>query len=195
MIAHNSGCDSTPKLPHKPIDLHLNHHRLHPISSALSPLRSAVALNLLDMIRGRSVHHTSAAACQHGWPAGDAGLDSGSATRAMRWPGVGGTRRRTSQPPGAPIHFLRRIYPGKLGRYLSFLFLFQLLISAPLSVASGAIGLSQYAGWLVPSAQYAHTLGHVLHLGPYNAATLHRTSNSCRRPPPSSLQFSSLLIG
>ena len=70
---------------------------------------------------------------------------------------------------GGTFHFLRRIYPGRLGRYLSFLFLFQLLVSAPLSVASGAIGLSQYAGWLVPALNH-HTLRHVLHLGPYVAA-------------------------
>jgi len=70
---------------------------------------------------------------------------------------------------GGTFHFLRRIYPGRLGRYLSFLFLFQLLVSAPLSVASGAIGLSQYAGWLAPALN-THTLHHSLHLGPYIAA-------------------------
>src|SRR6185312_5746634 len=47
--------------------------------------------------------------------------------------------------------FLRKIYPGKLGRMFSFLFVFQLLFSAPLSVASGCIGLGQYATWLLPS--------------------------------------------
>ena len=55
-------------------------------------------------------------------------------------PGAGGT-----------FHFLRRIFPGALGRYLSFLFLLQLLLSAPLSIASGAIGLSHYAGFLSPA--------------------------------------------
>ncbi len=70
---------------------------------------------------------------------------------------------------GGTFHFLRRIYPGRLGRYLSFLFLFQLLISAPLSVASGAIGLSQYAGWLVPTLN-TRTLHRAVHLGPYTAA-------------------------
>src|SRR3954469_24453036 len=42
---------------------------------------------------------------------------------------------------GGTYAFLRAIYPGKLGRLLSFLFVFQLLFSAPLSVASGCIGL------------------------------------------------------
>jgi amino acid transporter len=52
---------------------------------------------------------------------------------------------------GGTYRFLRAIYPGKLGRFLSFLFVFQLMFSAPLSVASGCIGLSQYAAYLSPS--------------------------------------------
>jgi amino acid transporter len=46
---------------------------------------------------------------------------------------------------GGTYRFLRTIYPGQFGRFLAFLFVFQLMISAPLSVASGSIGLAQYA--------------------------------------------------
>ncbi len=49
---------------------------------------------------------------------------------------------------GGTYAFLRTIFPGRWGRFFGFLFCFQLLISAPLSVASGGIGLSQYAGFL-----------------------------------------------
>ena len=52
---------------------------------------------------------------------------------------------------GGTYYFLRTIYPGRLGRLFSFLFVFQLIFSAPLSVASGCIGLSQYAAYLAPS--------------------------------------------
>ena len=52
---------------------------------------------------------------------------------------------------GGSYRFLREMFPGELGRFLSFLFVFQLMVSAPLSVASGCIGLSQYAGYLAPS--------------------------------------------
>jgi amino acid transporter len=52
---------------------------------------------------------------------------------------------------GGTYHFLRMMYPGKAGRFLAFLFLFQLCFSAPLSMASGAIGLGQYATYLVPA--------------------------------------------
>ena len=52
---------------------------------------------------------------------------------------------------GGSYRFLRAMYPGRVGRFLSFLFVFQLMVSAPLSVASGCIGLSQYAGYLAPA--------------------------------------------
>jgi amino acid transporter len=57
---------------------------------------------------------------------------------------------------GGSYAFLRRIYSGPngthwLGRFLAFLFVFQLCVSAPLSVASGCIGLGQYAAYLQPT--------------------------------------------
>jgi amino acid transporter len=51
--------------------------------------------------------------------------------------------------------FLREAYgPGRLGRMMSFLFVWQTLIQAPLSLASGAIGFSQYASYLHPLGKY-----------------------------------------
>lgn len=70
---------------------------------------------------------------------------------------------------GGSYEFLRRIYPGGTGRFLAFLFIFQLTFSAPLSVASGCIGLSQYATYLFPSLA-RHTATHTLHLASYSAA-------------------------
>jgi len=72
---------------------------------------------------------------------------------------------------GGTYAYLSFIYPGRLGRVLSFLFLFQVFFSCPLSVASGAIGLSQYATYVAP-ALTRHTILHVFHLGPYTAAIL-----------------------
>jgi len=69
---------------------------------------------------------------------------------------------------GGTYHFLRMIYPGKLGRFLAFLFLFQLCFSAPLSMASGAIGLGQYATYLLP-ALATGTTTRMLHVGAYSA--------------------------
>jgi amino acid transporter len=51
---------------------------------------------------------------------------------------------------GGTYAYLEQMYPGRVGRWLSFLFAFQLLLSAPLSVASGCIGVAAYAGAVVP---------------------------------------------
>jgi amino acid transporter len=73
---------------------------------------------------------------------------------------------------GGTYRFLRAIYPGNFGRFLSFLFVFQLMFSAPLSVASGCIGLSQYATYLAPSLA-AHTLrGSWWAIGPGTAVAI-----------------------
>jgi basic amino acid/polyamine antiporter, APA family len=55
---------------------------------------------------------------------------------------------------GGSYRYLKEIYGAqKLGRMLSFLFIWQLSFSAPLSIASGCVGLSQYAGYIWPSLQ------------------------------------------
>ena len=58
----------------------------------------------------------------------------------------------TSMPhSGGPYNYLKTIYGrAKLGRLMSFLFIWQLTFSAPLSIASGGIGLAQYATYIFP---------------------------------------------
>src|SRR6266545_3411875 len=50
---------------------------------------------------------------------------------------------------GGSYAFLRHAY-GRYGRLISFLFLFQILFSAPLSMASGCIGFANYLTVLIP---------------------------------------------
>jgi basic amino acid/polyamine antiporter, APA family len=53
---------------------------------------------------------------------------------------------------GGPYNYLKEIYgAGKLGRLMSFLFIWQLTFSAPLSIASGSIGFAGYATYAFPS--------------------------------------------
>ena len=59
---------------------------------------------------------------------------------------------------GGTYRFLRAIYPGGFGRFCAFLFVFQLMVSAPLSVASGSIGLAQYAAYLAPGFSHGHLI-------------------------------------
>jgi basic amino acid/polyamine antiporter, APA family len=55
---------------------------------------------------------------------------------------------------GGSYRYLKEIYgPQTLGRLISFLFIWQLSFSAPLSIASGAIGLSQYAAFFWPNLE------------------------------------------
>jgi amino acid transporter len=60
---------------------------------------------------------------------------------AAAFPGSGGT-----------YHFYDAVYgESRVGRLLKFLFVWQFLFSGPLELASGAIGLGMYAGFLWPS--------------------------------------------
>ena len=52
---------------------------------------------------------------------------------------------------GGSYAFLREIYgPDSVGNWLSFLYVWQLSFSAPLSIASGCIGLSSFLAWFWP---------------------------------------------
>ncbi|MFI5143070.1 MAG: APC family permease [Thermoanaerobaculales bacterium] len=56
---------------------------------------------------------------------------------------------------GGSYRYLAEIYgPRTFGRLVSFLFVWQLSFSAPLSIASGALGLAGYAGYLWPSLEH-----------------------------------------
>src|SRR6266700_3042785 len=55
---------------------------------------------------------------------------------------------------GGSYVYLREIYgPKRLGKLVSFLFIWQLSFSAPLSIASGAIGFAKYAAYLLPGLE------------------------------------------
>jgi amino acid transporter len=52
---------------------------------------------------------------------------------------------------GGPYLYLQRAYgPDRLGRLMSFLYIWQTMICAPLSIASGAVGFAMYARYLLP---------------------------------------------
>ena len=51
---------------------------------------------------------------------------------------------------GGSYNFLKEAYGSKWGRMMSFLFVWQTCIQAPLVVASGAIGFAQYFNYLIP---------------------------------------------
>ena len=73
---------------------------------------------------------------------------------------------------GGSYRYLKEIYgPDSLGRLLSFLFIWQLSFSAPLSIASGCIGLAHYAGYLWPGLERV-ILAHTIHFGTLEVSIL-----------------------
>jgi amino acid transporter len=112
-------------------------------------LRGAVALNMLDMIGVGPFITLPLILAAMGGPQAMLGWVLGALLAlcdGLVWAELGAALPAA----GGTYHFLRTIYPGRVGRLLAFLFLFQLCFSAPLSVASGAIGLGQYATYLAP---------------------------------------------
>ena len=57
---------------------------------------------------------------------------------------------------GGSYAFLREIYnPERAGNWLGFLYVWQLSFSAPMSVASGCLGLASFLGWFLPGLERA----------------------------------------
>ena len=112
-------------------------------------LRGAVTLNLLDMIGVGPFITLPLLIGAMGGPQAMVGWVLGAVLAAcdgMVWAELGAAMPEA----GGTYAYLHEMYPGRVGRWLSFLFAFQLLLSAPLSVASGCIGVAMYAGAVVP---------------------------------------------
>jgi amino acid transporter len=129
-------------------------------------LRGAVTLNLLDMIGVGPFLTLALLLAAMGGPQAMLGWVLGALLAAcdgLVWAELGAAMPEA----GGTYAYLSQMFPGKLGRWLSFLFVFQLCFSAPLSVASGCIGLAQYAGFLSPVFR-SQAAVHALRLGPYS---------------------------
>jgi amino acid transporter len=66
--------------------------------------------------------------------------------------------REITEPGGSTVTSGTR---WDAGRFLSFLYAWQLLFTAPLSIASGALGLAQYAAFLLPDLHRGLAFGFV----------------------------------
>src|SRR5258706_5224187 len=114
-------------------------------------LASATTLNMIDMIGVGPFITTPAIISAVNGPEAMLGWIFGAVLvmcDGLVWAELGAAMPRS----GGPYGFLKEIYnPRRLGRMMSFLFIWQLTFSAPLSIASGCIGLSQYAGYLWPA--------------------------------------------
>jgi amino acid transporter len=113
-------------------------------------LKEATALNMIDMVGIGPfivipfvIQTMGGPQCMVAWVAG-ALL---SLIDGCVWSELGAAMPRA----GGSYFFLRECYgPGKWGRLMSFLFIWQTMIQAPLVIASGSIGFSKYLTYLVP---------------------------------------------
>src|SRR5438045_5400143 len=116
-------------------------------------LSSATALNMIDMIGVGPFITIPLIVGAMGGPQAMLGwmLGAGFAVcDGLVWAELGAAMPGS----GGSYRYLREIYgPNRLGRLISFLFIWQLSFSAPLSIASGSIGLAGYASYFWPALQ------------------------------------------
>src|ERR1700756_1086022 len=120
-------------------------------------LGSATALNMIDMIGVGPFITMPLVVGAMGGPQAMLGWVSGALLAVcdgLVWAELGAAMPGS----GGSYQYLREIYgPHRLGKLVSFLFIWQLSFSAPLSIASGATGFAKYTAYLLPSleTQYA----------------------------------------
>jgi APA family basic amino acid/polyamine antiporter len=129
-------------------------------------LPGAVAINMLDMIGVGPFITLPLLLGAMGGPQAMLGWIAGALLAVcdgLVWAELGAALPEA----GGSYSFLRAMYPGQWGRFLAFLYVFQLMVSAPLSMASGCLGLAQYAGYLAPGLT-----GHAVQWGRVSASPL-----------------------
>lgn len=119
-------------------------------------LGSATALNMLDMIGVGPFITMPLIVAAMGGPQAMLGwvLGAGFAIcDGLVWAELGAAMPGS----GGSYRYLKEIYgPKKLGRLISFLFIWQLSFSAPLSIASGCLGLAGYAAYFWPDLEHVY---------------------------------------
>src|ERR1700682_1130859 len=117
-------------------------------------LGSATALNMIDMIGVGPFITIPLIVTAMGGPQAMLGWILGAGLAicdGLVWAELGAAMPGS----GGSYRYLKESYgPQKLGRLISFLFIWQLSFSAPLSIASGCVGLSQYASFFWPGLQH-----------------------------------------
>ncbi len=116
-------------------------------------LGGATALNMIDMIGVGPFITIPLIIAAMGGPQAMLGWILGavlSMCDGLVWAELGAAMPKS----GGSYGYLSEIYgPKKFGRMMSFLFIWQLSFSAPLSIASGCIGLAQYSAYFKPGLE------------------------------------------
>lgn len=120
----------------------------HKLERGLS-LVQATAINMIDMVGigpfvaiSLVLTHLNGPLCLLAWLLGAVlAYTDGMVWSELgaRWPEAGGS-----------YVFLQKLFGGQTGKLMAFLFIWQTVVQAPLTAASGAIGFSNYLKYLVP---------------------------------------------
>jgi basic amino acid/polyamine antiporter, APA family len=119
-------------------------------------LWSATALNMIDMIGVGPFITMPLVLAAMGGPQALLGWVVGALFAVCD--GLGTAELGAALPgSGGSYTYLREIYgPHKWGRLISFLFIWQVSFSAPLSIATGCLGLVGYAAYYWPGLQHVY---------------------------------------
>jgi amino acid transporter len=94
---------------------------------------------------------------------------------------------------GGPYRYLLEAFgPRSFGRLFAFLFLWQAIVLGPISIASGAVGFAQYAGYLYPHMHHAGLVAVAALVCLINTALLYRNIQSIGRL---SIVIAAIVIG
>jgi APA family basic amino acid/polyamine antiporter len=119
-------------------------------------LSSATALNMIDMIGVGPFITIPLIIAAMGGPQAMIGWVAGAVIAmadGLVWAELGAVMPKA----GGSYQYLKEIYgKEKFGKLMSFLFIFQLTFSAPLSIASGVVGLSLYSSYIFPSLNHTY---------------------------------------
>ncbi len=114
-------------------------------------LGTATALNMIDMIGVGPFITIPLIVTAMGGPQAMLGWIAGACLvlcDGLVWAELGAAMPGS----GGSYRYLKEIYnPERSGKFIAFLFIWQLSFSAPLSIASGCVGLAQYVTYLSPS--------------------------------------------
>jgi APA family basic amino acid/polyamine antiporter len=121
-------------------------------------LASATALNMIEMIGVGPFITIPLVIGAMGGPQAILGWILGAAFAmcdGLVWAELGAAMPRS----GGSYRYLREIYgPDRWGKLISFLFIWQLSFSAPMSIATGVIGLAGYAAYFWPGLEHQYAV-------------------------------------
>ena len=144
-------------------------------------LAGALSINILNMVGIGPFLTIPLALAAMGGPQAMLGWIVGAVLclcDGMVWAELGSSLPRS----GGPYHYLLQAFgPKRWGGLLSFLFLWQLLLIGPISIAAGAVGFGQYLNFLMPQLRHGHLVIVAMLVCIANTALLYRNIRSINR--------------